>query len=79
MSGSYKKGDLLYNSYIQKFCIFLEYFVDTSRKHSTTLSKVIIDEKVSISNPLFLYKVYDKVIELDNGENLKRKYNDTKI
>ncbi len=79
MSGNYKKGDLLYNSYIQKFCIFLEYFVDTSRKHSTTLSKVIIDEKVSISNPLFLYKVYDKVIELDNGENLKRKYNDTKI
>tara|TARA_B100000927_G_scaffold278123_1_gene260475 strand:- start:574 stop:813 length:240 start_codon:yes stop_codon:yes gene_type:complete len=79
LSGNYKKGDLLYNSYIQKFCIFLEYFVDTSRKHSTTLSKVIIDEKVSISNPLFLYKVYDKVIELDNGENLKRKYNDTKI
>ena len=79
MSGNYKKGDLLYNSYIQKFCIFLEYFVDTSRKHSTTLSKVIIDEKVSMSNPFFLYKVYDKVIELDNGEKLKRKYNDTKI
>tara|TARA_B100001287_G_scaffold136911_1_gene115217 strand:+ start:125 stop:286 length:162 start_codon:yes stop_codon:yes gene_type:complete len=53
--------------------------VDTSRKHSTTLSKVIIDEKVSISNPFFLYKVYDKVIELNNGRKIKRNYNDTKI
>ena len=64
LSGSYKKGDLLYDSKKEKYCVFLEYYADKSRKHSTALSKVIIGEKVSILNTFFLYKVYDKVIDL---------------
>ena len=65
LCGEFKKGDLLYDSSKKKYCIFLEYGKNKKGEKAKVLSKTLMEETIFVSTTVCLYKVYDKVINLN--------------